>query len=229
MHLIETEHEKLKSFWCDQRERLDTLQCTPQFRRMLNGDVRGIDLRHIHDRLGWAAKNDILCIGALYRTEAFIQLRDEERCGNKRSGQTVHIEHTVPISTMVSQLRGLKPTRFSETLKWILRWSVVTAVRDGAGQERHTMVRKGQSRSTNIFNVNHCDFQRPFRRYDDKKHSQLWDIVNVREIDHEKFSIADHVANIATVLKWAGREDLSLSPLPGRGLSSHRPPALPRP
>ncbi len=227
LNLIESEHIRLKNFWCGQGEKLRTLSDTPQFQRMLNGDVRGIDLRHIHDRLGWAAKIDIPCIGALYRTEAFIKTPDNERCGKKRPCQTVHIEHTVPISTMVSQLRSLNLTDFNKTLEWILINSVVTAVRNE--NERHRMVIQGQSRSTNIFNFNHCDFQRPFRRYDPEMHSPLWDIVTMREIDPEKFFITDHVKNIAAVLSWAGCEDMFLSPLTRRRLSSNRSPPCPRP
>lgn len=60
------------------------------------------DLRKFHDRFGWMAKESSSagkCSGALYRTQAFIQLPSDERIGKKR-GQTVHIEHTVPVNVL---------------------------------------------------------------------------------------------------------------------------------
>jgi hypothetical protein len=67
------------------------------------GRNRTDNLRKFHDQLGWQAWGKLekggLCAGTIFRTRDFIQIKQAERCGS-RNGQTVHIEHTVPIEKL---------------------------------------------------------------------------------------------------------------------------------
>lgn len=202
--LATLERDKLQTFWSKQgRSMFGTLR-TPQFLRLQSRIVRNIDIRHLHNYFGWQAGADRSCVGAVYRTEAFMRLPDERRCGTKALGQTIHIEHTVPIATLVRQLSMFLPHEADEAIVWILARSVVTAVTGDIDGERYTMVQSGLSRSSHVFTAGHLDECLPFRRYNEMKHSAIWNVVTGCLVDTKTFSFADHRASMATVLRWAG-------------------------
>ncbi|UYW26612.1 hypothetical protein OKC48_25730 [Methylorubrum extorquens] len=197
--------KKMRLFWSSRGKIISSSGMAPQLARISGGDVRNIDLRHLHNRFGWQAGGNVLCAGALYRTEAFITLPDEQRCGNK-VGQTIHIEHTVPVVTLVEKPKTRKFQSSVDALIWLLGHSVTVAVRAGEGKsdsdcKRSNMVHAGQSRRTHVFEAEHEDEGLPFRRYDASKHSKIWDVVNQRSIDPDRFSFAEHRANMSKVLE----------------------------
>jgi hypothetical protein len=98
-----------------------------------NGDVEaraslGSHLRQLHDKLGFKAKGPIsdggLCAGAIFRTQAFIDT--EQRSGSK-VGQSVHIEHTFPITELKAAIIKHGFPNYAHALTWLLKHSVATA------------------------------------------------------------------------------------------------------
>lgn len=66
-------------------------------------------VRQFHGVLGYKAMGGLmdggLCAGALYRSKDFVSIGQPDRCGSKAGGrQNVHIEHTVPVSVLVSEI-----------------------------------------------------------------------------------------------------------------------------
>lgn len=207
VELARAEGRRARAFWQREGERIRRTIGTPQCVRLHGNDIRNIDVRHIHNRFGWQAGGDTLCSGALYRTEDFIGLPEAERCGTKALGQTVHIEHTVPVATLTRNIIGSDRIDPDDTVLWVLTHSVVTGVTDGPTGERHRMVRRGQARRSHAFTPDHADHDRPFRRYDPAGHSPIWDVVRGERIDPERFSFADHREKIAMALGWAALDD----------------------
>jgi hypothetical protein len=196
---VRAEHEKLKTFWEQEGKRMRKTLGTPQLTRLHDSNAPGIDIRHLHNRFGWQAGGGVHCAGTLYRTENFIRIADEKRCGNKK-GQTIHLEHTVPIATLALEIKNISKVTPYETLMWVLEHSVITAA---THEERQTIVRSGQHRSSNVFTKD-GDRGYPFRRYCSDRHLLIWDVVNCRLVDREAFTFDCHRQNIAAVLGWAG-------------------------
>lgn len=201
------EGNKARVFWQREGQRIRRTLRTPQCVRLHENDIRNIDVRHMHNRFGWQAGGQTLCAGALYRTEDFMALAEADRCGTKALGQTVHIEHTVPVATLTRCIVGSDRIDPEDTVLWVLTHSVVTGVTDGPTGERHRMVRHGQATRSHALTPDHVDHDRPFRRYDPAGHSPIWDIVRGKRIDPERFSFADHRENIAMALRWAALDD----------------------
>ncbi|MEH3040535.1 MAG: hypothetical protein PGN21_10790 [Sphingomonas paucimobilis] len=207
VELARSEGDKAQTFWRREGGRIARTLDTPQCVRLHGNDIRGIDVRHMHNRFGWQAGGNALCGGALYRTEDFMAMPDAARCGTKAAGQTIHVEHTVPVATLTRRIRDSERSHAEDTVLWILTHSVVTGVTDGPTGERHRMVRRGQARQSYALTADHADHDLPFRRYDPTGHSPIWDVVRGERIDPERFTFADHRANIATALRWAQLTD----------------------
>lgn len=165
------------------------------------------DLRKIHDRFGWMAKESSLagkCSGALYRTQAFIQLPSDERIGKKR-GQTVHIEHTVPVNVL--SMRWLEVRKSGQeqelmpTFAWVMHHTVATAFHQ---DEQKTL--NGVSKSTDCFAEGTPGFGRPFKRYSRLYHQggQVWDVYNGALVEPDMFSLDNHFANVVALAEEAG-------------------------
>ncbi|WP_066725788.1 hypothetical protein [Sphingomonas pituitosa] len=202
---MEAERAKLERFWRQNGNKMRAVMETPLFRRLEAYDYRPIDLRHLHNKFGWQAGNNAHCVGAFYRTEAFMGLPDEGRCGTKK-GQTVHIEHTVPIATLLHAIRSTRPQGSPQIATWILARSVTTAVADGEGRhtERRRIVKRGFARRSDVLTPGHGDQNFPFRRYDAESGARVWDLVSRRMVDPDGFNLADHHANLKIALDWAG-------------------------
>lgn len=210
---IESENIKLKSLWSCRGNRISSSIAMPQLARICKTDVRNIDLRHLHDRFGWQAGRGVLRAGALYRTEAFMNMPDDQRCGRK-VGQTIHIEHTAPVAILADKLGAYNIKGPVDVLIWLLAHSVTVAVRGGKCKsdpdcERNNMVHLGQRDKTHVFEADHEDEGLPFRRYNASKHSKIWDVVNKHPIDPNEFSFADHRAVMSKALEWSGLDDWS--------------------
>ncbi|WP_294321217.1 hypothetical protein [uncultured Sphingomonas sp.] len=207
VELARAEGDKAQAFWQREGERIRRTLSTPQCVRLHDNDIRNIDVRHMHNRFGWQAGGGTHCAGALYRTEDFMALPEADRCGTKALGQTVHIEHTVPVATLTRYIVGSDRIDPEDTVLWVLTHSVVTGVTDGPAGERHRMVRRGQATRSHALAPDQVDHDRPFRRYDPAGHSPIWDMVRGERIDPERFSFADHRHNIAVALRWAALDD----------------------
>ncbi len=207
VELARSEGGKAQAFWSREGDRIARTLTTPQCVRLHRNDIRGIDVRHLHNRFGWQAGGTALCAGTLYRTEDFMNLPDAARCGTKAAGQTIHVEHTVPVATLTGHIVAADRATPDDTVLWILTRSVVTGVTDGPSGERHRMVHRGQARRSHALSPGHADHDLPFRRYEPAGHSPIWDVVRGERVDPARFTFADHRANIATVLRWAKLDD----------------------
>ncbi len=207
VELALAEGRSAQAFWLREGDRIRRTPTTPQCVRLHDNDIRGIDVRHMHNRFGWQAGGSTLCAGVLYRTKDFMALPEAARCGTRALGQTIHVEHTVPVATLARHLANADRADAVSTVLWILTRSVVTGVTDGPDGERHRMVRGGQSRQSYSLTPDHADHDRPFRRYDPARHSPIWDVVRGEPIDPDHFTFADHRANIETALRWAALDD----------------------
>ncbi len=207
---METERAKLEHFWRSNGPKMRSALQSPLLGRFQANQYRGIDVRHLHNKFGWQAGNNIHCAGAFYRTEAFMRLPDQHRCGQKKA-QTVHIEHTVPIASIVSAITAARPEGPSQIITWLLARSITTGVADGKGPEaeRRRIVRRGYARRTDLFTPGHADENLPFRRYDATSGTRIWDLVSRRPIDPDRFTMADHHANLKVALAWAALPDWS--------------------
>jgi hypothetical protein len=174
-------------------------------------------IRKIHDRLGYRAfgsglsglNEGGLCAGALYRSESFIKTKQELRDGRNRDKKavpehlvTVHIEHTVPVGVLVSQLIEMSQIfqLSSETvLDWLLRHSVTTAMLHGQGKTGE-LVRSGYAIKTDVFAKKHDDENYPFRRYQ-RGMDRIFNIVDGSEVQLNDFSFDDHSENIFKFLE----------------------------
>jgi hypothetical protein len=178
-------------------------------------------VRKLHDRLGYRAFGSGLsglgqgglCAGALYRSESFIKTKQELRDGRNRNKQdvpehlvTVHIEHTVPVGVLVSQLIAMSNiTQLSSEVvqAWLLRYSVTTAMLHEQGRSGE-IVRSGYSSKTNVFVDNHDDKNYPFRRYQSAS-DRIFNIVDGSEVPLNDFSFDDHAENVFkfnVLIKW---------------------------
>ena len=182
-----------------------------QLVRLASGDgstkAIGDDLRKFHDRFGWMAKETSpggKCAGALYRTKAFIQIPADKRVG-KRAGQTVHIEHTVPVNVLAKRWIELRQSGRAQdlmpTFGWVMHHTVATAFEIN---EQKTL--KGVSRSTDCFAAGTAGFDRPFKRYAGlyAQGGQVWDVYRGALVDPDQFSLDDHFGNVVALVEEAG-------------------------
>jgi hypothetical protein len=158
-------------------------------------------LREFHNELGYKALNGGLCAGAIFRTQSFIDTRP--RIGSKH-GQTVHIEHTVPVCVLDSELKKLKFLDHSETLVWVLKHSVATAFR----KSDEAKYLKGVRNTTNAFSPNPNEENKPFLRYKQlfADNGVVWNVFDREKIEPNRFTFDDHVDVIVRLLRHVGAE-----------------------
>ena len=188
--ILKTERDQLLKAWQKfaSRIRASSEKPYPQIQNLCDcqhtaGNGKQIDsyLRQIHDKMGYMAKGEIknggLCSGAIYRTEAFINTR--RRIG-ARVGKTIHMEHTVPISSLRCQIQKGVVDTYDEMLPWILKHSVTTAFKEG--EQKYL---EGYHSSTNAFDPASPEMDLPFARY--KKlfanGEQIWNVFDGKDVD----------------------------------------------
>jgi hypothetical protein len=167
----------------------------------------GMAFRKSHNEFGWKASETLekfgLCSGAIYRTENFIKQDRLKRCGTKRAGQTVHIEHTVPIAELNRQwpkhLGGRVPS-LAETFAWVLFHSVSTAF---------DIVEKGDIKGyeskNDAFLPGADDYGLPFKRYSKKAGPlKIWNVLAREEVIWDNWTFRDHFAMVEMLFEEAG-------------------------
>jgi hypothetical protein len=166
-----------------------------------------LSLRKWHDQLGWRAANDRLgrCVGAIYRTEGFVQIEPSDRDGSKTAGRNIHIEHTVPVKALFDrwgvEVGAASPSR-ARTAAWFLFHSVVTAVR--LDEERH--IPRALRDTTNCFDEPTRHSAKPFARYANMRANGVvvWNILDGQAVDIEQFTLADHYDVVLRLIEEAG-------------------------
>ncbi|MBY3433695.1 hypothetical protein HFN89_05980 [Rhizobium laguerreae] len=166
-----------------------------------------MSLRHGHNLFGWKAGDTVrqrgLCSGAIYRTERFMDIEQDARCGSKGPEKNVHIEHTVPIAELnrqwVAYLRSHRAT-IAHAYAWMLCHSVSTAFHiDEMGGI------KGHEGKTEAFNPMSSWFNRPFMRYTVKDAVPvIWNVLSRQRIDPQTWTFADHFEQIDRLFDLAG-------------------------
>jgi hypothetical protein len=216
---LDHEREQLLSHWTRAFARRPCWLTSPppQVARVLSDAEPdpGMAIRKFHDVLGWCAKGSVqtggLCCGAIFRTESFMALPQDMRCGS-RLGQTVHIEHTVPINVLASKFRTAGQSKAAEAkVAWLLKHSVTTAMKKG----QDAAFLKGVTRSTTAFDPTSAGHQLPFRRYQQlfASEERIWDVWNRREVDPNGFTFDEHFATVVSVLRSAGASRLFIERL----------------
>lgn len=160
------------------------------------------DVRKFHDVFGWGAKNPIRCAGAIYRSQAFMELdpghRDASRPRNLPKcnwPRNMHIEHTV----LASQLHDM----------WLARpfdapVSPVFFLSNGIATAMHVTEEEalgGDYRTPNPCYVDGKGL--PFLRYVGKlpSMSSIWNVFTGRQVDMMKFTLADHRQTVRDLLE----------------------------
>jgi hypothetical protein len=158
-------------------------------------------LREFHNILGYKALNGGLCAGSIFRTQSFIIT--QPRIGSK-DGQTVHIEHTVPICILEFELKKRRFFDAAELLVWLLKHSVATAFRKG--DEKKYL--KGVSKTTNALDPHSSEQNKPFLRYKQlfADHGLVWNVFDKKEVEADRFTFDDHIDVVARLLKRVGAE-----------------------
>lgn len=197
--------EQLRKYWSEGSVRMQRTLDVPSFGRLFEDDGKPIELRQLHNRFGWQSGARTHCAGAFYRTENF--MNTAEPCAVKAEGQNIHIEHTVTISELMQAIPEMPRRNRQEFLIHLLGLSVTTGVTDGLDGERKTMVRPGMATRSRVLDRNHVSQNRPFCRYDPKKHSPIWDLVTGKKVDAETFNLGQHRANLKVALGWSGLDD----------------------
>lgn len=206
---IEFEHRQLLSSW--QSIDFDRLLSVPKapVRNLIGAgaDDIGINLRKAHDLFGWKAKDELrqlgLCSGALYRTQAFMDVPQSMRCGRK-IGQNVHIEHTVPVNALKGKWLDFRSAAIRDVVDgyaWLLVSTVATAFKQS---QKSCLV--GCSSSSYVFTRGHRHHGLPFMRYtvDAGLAGQIYNVVTRERIHPGSFSYQDHMSSIFMLLDLVG-------------------------
>ncbi len=201
--LIETWHGVVAQKWrqnpcCDMLRLLDA-----------KNKVFNMPFRRCHDRLGWKSKDDLrlggICAGTIYRTDSFMKGPLCKRTG-KKTGQTVHIEHTVPVKVLESkwsEFRNDRPITEADqkvAYAWLLTHSVTTAF--AKGQEAQLTPVKD---TTAAFDKKSDDFGLPFRRYKALSNPQdiVWNVLSKQCIDFNTWTFEQHLDSILKLMREA--------------------------
>jgi hypothetical protein len=158
-------------------------------------------LRQFHDKLGFKAKQSIkqggLCAGAIFRTERFIAT--QERVGAKKGQEkTVHIEHTVPVNVLESEIKDRRFCNYTETLAWLLKHSVTTALHQH--EEKHVRER---AKDSGALDPSSREYMKPFIRYDALHNAEgvVWNVFDRVKVDREQFTFDDHLRIVCRILE----------------------------
>lgn len=221
--MIENERTQLLNHW---RQRLrknpdwisNKLRQVELVFKASRGDAAAIAslnsyLRQFHDKLGFKAKQSVkqggLCAGAIFRTEKFIATSD--RVGAKKEQvKTVHIEHTVPVNVLESEIQKQRFPDYPAALAWLLKHSVTTAFH----QKEEEFVRS-RARDTGALDSTSSEYMRPFMRYE-RLHSAegiVWNVFDGVKIDPKQFTFCDHFEIVCRLLEAAEASPQMLSVL----------------
>jgi hypothetical protein len=195
----------------------------------LNGQIAplGVDvkfgighaIRQIHDFYGWMAKPGKVggCAGALYRSEAFLELDVDARDGRKGATKNVHIEHLVPVSALEKGLKAMSGSfqSASALYAFLMDHSICVAMT----QAESTMIHdSGVSRSTSpaFDSKGNKTGEHPFRRYSpaqsDSERSvsalRIYNVITQSEVNFATYSFDRH----RETLQIAGETSAAGSP-----------------
>jgi hypothetical protein len=206
---VKSERKQLIDCWAPTLRRL--IEKPPKALRALveerlTPEVTTARLRKFHDKLGWQAWGKLekggLCAGTIYRTREFMQIQQARRRGS-RNGQTVHIEHTVPICVLRDQWISVResrdPMNFDFAWAWLLKHSVTTAM-------SYPENRQVKDSTSSCFSSASDSYRRPFRRYSDAPLAagmQVWNVFDRSPIDLRAFTFEDHWRSILGALREA--------------------------
>lgn len=172
----------------------------------------GHAIRQIHDFYGWMAKPGMVggCAGALYRSEAFLELDIDSRNGRRGATKNIHIEHLVPVSVLAKSLRAMSGSfeSASAILAYLLDQSICVAMTQAESILIHDL---GVSRAKSpVFDSRGMKTgEHPFRRYSPARSTsepstspiRIYNIVTESEVDFATFSFSNH----RETLRIAGR------------------------
>ena len=141
-----------------------------------------------------------MCAGAIFRTQAFMQTA--ERIGTKK-GQTIHIEHTVPIAELDREIRKRKFDDETDALSWLLKHSVTTAFH--FDQKRYLV---GVSSTSEAFRSLSLKLHKPFLRYSKlfEDNEAVWNVFDMKLIEPDRFTFDDHIDIVIRLLIEAKAE-----------------------
>jgi hypothetical protein len=116
-----------------------------------------------------------------------------------RANQTIHIEHTVPVSELAKAICGKRKFQFSWLVWFLMKHSVTTAM--AKKQER------GLSLRTEALNPASDAHNRPFVRYR-ALNDEIWDVWGGNRITSD-FTFADHLKLVISILHDLGATELA--------------------
>jgi hypothetical protein len=168
-------------------------------------------LRKFHNTLGYQAWGTPeiggVCAGTIFRTEQFINT--EIRVGEKFN-KSVHIEHTVPIFVLQTELRKRCFSSYTEALVWLLKHSVTTAF-----HQSETSHLKGVSKSSHAFDYASPHYEKPFSRYRRLfvAGGQVWNVYDRELVSPDQFGFDSHIQIIFRLFAEAGADRALLADL----------------
>lgn len=179
-------------------------------------DPQGINhsIRQVHDFYGWMAKHgpNGTCAGTLYRTHEFMRIERAKRNGTKQEDRrNVHIEHTVPVASLILALRNERK-KFTNPIalhRFLMGHSVCVAF---SYDEERALGSAGVAASTNdVFDsAGKRVHDHPMKRYAPlrahgrwKKDFHIVNVVTGETIDLETFTFADHLETLAQASRRA--------------------------
>lgn len=162
-------------------------------------------IRQFHNILGYRAAGSVerggVCAGCMYRTADFVNVSQDLRTGSRtyHENQTrIHVEHTVPVSTLVDHLESV-PAAFTllEFVTFLIQCSVVTAATEPQGRvlsDRAPVgrVRPGYASRSDVFDLSHKHANLPFMRYHHEQDFVIYNVLNNSTVAAHAFSLADH-------------------------------------
>lgn len=181
-------------------------------RNVTDPKVLSSKIRQLHDFYGWKAKGTAhqrgLCSGALYRTENYLAIPQEQRNGSKSVAKNVHIEHTIPVKVLVTLIQRLREdnTDLYSFFDKLMEYSVCTAMtEDEAKLLSKTGVPAASSPCFN--NLGELLNANPFSRYmpmAEKTGLKIFNVVTGKEIDIYNFTFREHLETLFEISKMAG-------------------------
>ena len=214
-NILAGERRQLLDTWCAVAADDWFGRPNPQVTRLSTSETAGtfnMDFRHWHNRFGWKAGDALpnrgLCSGAIYRTERFMVLDQAARNG-AAANQTVHIEHTIPVSVLdhkwrlVRQANGWAATSLEGTYAWMLVHSVTTAFHtdEEAGLT-------GVQRANPAMDDGSPVFGKPFLRYAGHAgvRDAVWNVFTGKRVDLNGWTFNDHFDTVLGLLAEAGAD-----------------------
>jgi len=214
---INAEYENLLSCWSNidfckvSRQTLKLNECIKN--NSSKNDIKN-RIRKFHDIFGLKAHKQIsfnandpsnLCSGSFYRTSKFINIKLKDRFFENKSHKKIHIEHTIPVEEIYNQILIFQKFKNPNDLtSWLLNNSIATAFNykqaNNCKFPNEYLIIKGYHSKSNVFNTKSPDFNKPFRRYAlVERNEEIWDVLNKRTIDPNKFTLQDHKKNILII------------------------------